>query len=54
MVLPLTISNSQTKIQQQASMQKETIRERICDILAGGERAFEGRYKRIHLETKNV
>ena len=49
MVLPLTIIKGQTKIQKQASIQKEAIRERICELLEGGKKAFEERYKRIHL-----
>ena len=49
MVLPLEVAEGETRVQQAASIQKEKIRQAICDILEGGERAFERRYKRIHL-----
>ena len=49
MVLPLEVTEGQTRVPQAASIQKEKIRQAICDILEGGEQAFEQRYKRIHL-----
>jgi len=49
MVLPLGVRNGQTYVQQPASIQKKEVREAICNILEGGERAFEQRYRRIHL-----
>lgn len=49
MVLPLEVVNGQTNVQPQASIQQKKIRESICNILEGGEKAFEQRYKRIHL-----
>ena len=49
MVLPLAVRKGQTEVQQPASIQKKEVREAICSILEGGERAFEQRYKRIHL-----
>ena len=33
------------------SLQSEAIRQRICDTMEGGSKAFEQRYKRIHLES---
>ena len=49
MVLPLIVGDDQTEMPEVASIQKGIIRRRICDILEGGEEAFEERYKRIHL-----
>ena len=50
MVLPL-IASGQSFVKQPASIQEVDIRERICTVLEGGQRAFEQRYKRIHLEA---
>ena len=49
MVLPLEAVDDQTEVQHPASIQQRNVREYICNILEGGERAFEQRYKRIHL-----
>lgn len=53
MVLPLKIKadggQTQTEVQHPASIQRKKVRKSICNILEGGERAFEQRYKRIHL-----
>ena len=49
MVLPLEAVDGQTEVQHPASIQQRNVREHICNILEGGERAFEQRYKRIHL-----
>ena len=51
MVLPLKVAGGETHVQQDASIQNEQIRQSICDILEGGQQAFEQRYKRIHLES---
>ena len=50
MVLPLKVASSETRVQEPASIQKRQVRQEICNILEGGEQAFEQRYKRIHLE----
>ena len=50
MVLPLFVSG-QSYLNQPASIQEVGIRERICAVLEGGQKAFEQRYKRIHLES---
>lgn len=50
MVLPLHVVCTETRIKQAASIQDKEVRETICNILEGGEQAFEQRYKRIHLE----
>ena len=49
MVLPLKVECGETRVQQAASIQEKKIRQAICDILEGGQQAFEQRYKRIHL-----
>ena len=48
-VLPLRVAGGKTRIQQTASIQEKEVRKAICNILEGGEQAFEQRYKRIHL-----
>ncbi len=50
MVLPLTVHGGKSFIKCAASIQNYSIRQKICDILEGGEQAFQQRYKRIHLE----
>ena len=54
MVFPLQVGNGQTHVPTLASIQNEGIRKRICDILEGGQQAFEQRYKRIHLENEHI
>ncbi len=49
LVLPLAIVEGQTYVQHPASIQEKKVRESICNILEGGEKAFEQRYRRIHL-----
>ena len=49
MVLPLKVECGETRVRQAASVQIKEVREAICDILEGGQQAFEQRYKRIHL-----
>ena len=49
MVLPLEAVDGQTEVQHPASIQQRNVREYICNILEGGEKAFEQRYRRIHL-----
>ena len=49
LVLPLKVECSETRVRQAASVQIKEVREAICDILEGGQQAFEQRYKRIHL-----
>ena len=49
MVLPLKVECGETRVLQAASIQEKKIRQAICDILEGGQQAFEQRYKRIHL-----
>ncbi len=49
LVLPLEVIKGQTYVQHPASIQQRNVRKYICSILEGGEKAFEQRYKRIHL-----
>ena len=49
MVLPLEMVDRKTLARHMASIQDKEVREAICDILEGGEQAFEQRYKRIHV-----
>ena len=49
MVFPLKAINGETYIRGAASIQEKKIREAICDILEGGKKAFEERYRRIYL-----
>ncbi len=48
MVFPLEVAEGETRVPQPASIQEKKVRESICNILEGGEKAFEQRYKRIH------
>ena len=50
LVLPLEISSGETRVRHPASIQEKKVRQEICNILEGGQQAFEQRYKRIHLE----
>ena len=51
LVLPLKVAGGETHVRQAASIQDKQVRQTICDILEGGQQAFEQRYKRIHLEN---
>lgn len=51
MVLPLKVAGGETHVPQAASIQDRQVRQTICDILEGGQQAFEQRYRRIHLEN---
>ena len=51
MVLPLKVAGGETHVQNPASIQNKKVRQEICAILEGGRKAFEQRYRRIHLES---
>ena len=53
MVHYLNVWNGQSHLKSD-SLQSEAIRQRICDTMEGGSKAFEQRYKRIHLEKENA
>lgn len=50
MVHYLNVASGQSHLTSD-SLQSEAIRQRICDTMEGGSKAFEQRYKRIHLEN---
>lgn len=52
MVLPLKVKQGQTRLDNPGSIQSSTVRKRICDVLEGGEEAFNMRYKRINLSER--
>lgn len=49
MVLPLHVISRETRVRADASVQAKEVRDAVCDILEGGQRAFEQRYRRINL-----
>ena len=49
MVFPLHIVCTETRVRQDGNIQEKKVRDAICNIIEGGETAFEQRYKRIHL-----
>lgn len=51
MVLPLEVTKGETHLRRAASIQDKQVRQTICDVLEGGQLAFEQRYRRIHLEN---
>ncbi|SEH07668.1 AAA family ATPase [Candidatus Venteria ishoeyi] len=51
MVFPLRVETGETLTPETGSIQNQNIRKKICDILEGGQYAFQQRYKRIHLEN---
>ena len=51
MVFPLEVARGETHVRRAASIQDKEVRQTICDILEGGQQAFEQRYRRIHLEN---
>lgn len=51
MVFPLKVANGESHLEKPASIQNNHIRESICNILEGGEKAFQKRYQRIYLEN---
>ena len=50
MVFPLGVAGGETRLREAASIQEKEVRRAICNILEGGQEAFEQRYKRVHLE----
>ena len=46
----LNVKNGQTHIEPTGSLQNSEVREQICETMEGGRKAFQQRYKRIHLE----
>ncbi len=54
LVLPLTVREGESHLDNPESIQDKSIRKKICNVLEGGAIAFEQRYKRIHLGTNDA
>ncbi len=54
LVVALVARNGQTQIDSSGSLQEKAVRKIICDVMEGGEKAFEQRYRRIALEVRSV
>jgi len=54
LVMALVARNGQTQIETSGSLQEKAVRKTICDVMEGGEKAFEQRYRRIALEGRHV
>ncbi|MCK9588161.1 MAG: AAA family ATPase [Terrimicrobiaceae bacterium] len=54
LVVALESNGGQTKIKAQGGLQEDDVRRNICDIMEGGEVAFEKRYRRIKEDLKHV
>jgi len=54
LVIAMVARNGQTQIETSGSLQEKTVRRTICDVMEGGEKAFEQRYRRIALEGRHV
>ena len=51
LVVALAARNGQTHIETGGSLQEKDVRKTICEVMEGGEKAFEQRYRRIALEV---
>lgn len=49
MALPLHVISRETRVRADSSVQAKEVRDAVCEILEGGQRAFEQRYRRINL-----
>jgi len=54
LVIALAARNGQTQIETSGSLQEKAVRKTICEVMEGGEKAFEQRYRRIALEGRHV
>lgn len=54
LVVALVARNGQTQIETSGSLQEKAVRKTICEVMEGGEKAFEQRYRRIALEGRSV
>ena len=46
-VAALDVRGGQTRVVSDGGLQEESVRTTICNIMEGGEQAFEARYRRI-------
>lgn len=53
-VVALTAGGGETRLEADGCLQEKRVRQTICDVMEGGEQAFEQRYRRIALEVRNV
>lgn len=54
LVIALVARAGQTQIETGGCLQEKAVRRTICDVMEGGEQAFEQRYRRIALESRHV
>jgi len=54
LVIALASGNGQTQIEAEGCLQQRSVRQTICQVMEGGEKAFEERYRRIALEARHV
>jgi len=54
LVVALTVEHGETRKKCEGSLQKKLVRNTICSIMEGGQKAFENRYRRIVLEGRHV
>lgn len=54
LVVALAPHSGETKRECNGSLQEKKVRETICEIMEGGSKAFEDRYRRIALEEDHV
>jgi energy-coupling factor transporter ATP-binding protein EcfA2 len=54
LVVALAARGGQTQQEASGSLQDKAVRQTICEVMEGGEKAFEQRYRRIALEVHHV
>lgn len=54
LVVALAVCGGETKKDCEGSLQEKLVRDTICDVMEGGRKAFEDRYRRIVLEGRHV
>ena len=54
LVVALVARRGETRKECEGSLQERTVRNTICDVMEGGRKAFEERYRRIALEGRYV
>lgn len=47
LVLPMEFESGQIHVKEPGGLQERAVRQRICDVMEGGQQAFRQRYKRI-------
>jgi energy-coupling factor transporter ATP-binding protein EcfA2/predicted metal-dependent phosphoesterase TrpH len=52
-VVALTTKGGQSQVEAEGCLQEMTVRDAICDVMEGGEKAFKQRYRRIVLEGRH-